>query len=91
MTRNLNFPILELEKRIISNKNRYKLKSEESEEIKKTLYNQNILITGACGSIGKLFSKKIYNFNFKKIYFLDKNENALADLNRELVLLDEKK
>jgi len=91
MTRNLNFPILELEKRIISNKNRYKLKSEESEEIKKTLYNQNILITGACGSIGKLFSKKIYNFNFKKIYFLDKNENALADLNRELLLLDEKK
>jgi FlaA1/EpsC-like NDP-sugar epimerase len=91
MQQNIKYSIIELEKRIISNKNRYKLNVEENEEIKKTLSGQNLLIIGACGSIGKLFTKEIYKFNFKNIYLLDKNENALVELNRDLVLLNNKK
>ena len=91
MQQTLKFSILDLERRIISNKDRYKLNIEEKIEIKKTLFNQNILIVGACGSIGKFFTKELYKFGFKNMYLLDKNENALVELNRELVLLNNKK
>jgi FlaA1/EpsC-like NDP-sugar epimerase len=91
MLQNIKLSIPQLEKMIISNNNRYKLNLAEKNEIKKTLFNQNILIIGACGSIGKQFTKQIYKFNFKKIYLLDKNENELVELNRELVLLNIKK
>ena len=91
MPKKIKFSIVELEKKIISNKDRYKLNILEKKEIKKTLFNQNLLIIGACGSIGKLFTKQIYKFNFKNIYLLDKNENALVELNRDLVLSDNKK
>ena len=91
MLQNIKLSIPQLEKIIISNNNRYKLNLAEKNEIKKTLFNQNILIIGACGSIGKQFTKQIYKFNFKKIYLLDKNENELVELNRELVLLNIKK
>ena len=84
------FSIPQLERKIISSTNRYQLKNIESKEIKSTLFNKNLLIVGACGSIGKLFTKQIYKFNFKNIYLLDKNENALVELNRELVLLNNK-
>jgi FlaA1/EpsC-like NDP-sugar epimerase len=88
---NMKFSIIDLEKRIISNTDRYKLNIKENIEIKKTLFNQNILIIGACGSIGKLFAKEIFKFTFKNIHLLDKNENALVELNRDLVLLNDKK
>ncbi len=91
MQQTIKFSILDLERRIISNKDRYKLNVEEKKEIKKTLFNQNILILGACGSIGKFFTKELYKFKFKNMYLLDKNENALVELNRELVLLNNKK
>lgn len=91
MLQNNNISFHLLEKKIISNKNRYKLNIAEENEIRKKLLNQNILIIGACGSIGKQFTKQIYKFNFKKIYLLDKNENELVELNRELVLLNNKK
>ena len=91
MQQNSKISIIELERRIISNKDRYKLNVKENKEIKKTLFNQNLLIIGACGSIGKLFTKRIYKFNFKNIYLLDKNENALVELNRDLVLMNNKK
>ena len=91
MPQNIKLSIDRLEKIIISNKDRYKLNFTEKSEIKKTLFNQNILIVGACGSIGKQFTKQIYKFNFKKIYLLDKNENELVELNRDLVLLNIKK
>ena len=87
----MKFSIIDLEKRIISNTDRYKLNIKENIEIKKTLFNQNILIIGACGSIGKLFAKEIFKFTFKNIHLLDKNENALVELNRDLVLLNDKK
>ena len=89
--KSIKFSITELERKIISNKNRYKLNIEENKEIKKTLFNQNLLIIGACGSIGKLFTKEIYKYNFKNIYLLDKNENSLVELNRDLILFNNKK
>ena len=91
MQQNIKLSIDQLEKIIISNKDRYKLNVTEKSEIKKKLFNQIILIVGACGSIGKKFTKQIYKFNFKKIYLLDKNENELVELNRDLVLLNIKK
>ena len=91
MLQTVKYSIIDLEKIIISNKDRYKLNIKEKNEIKKTLFNQNLLIIGACGSIGRLFSKEIYKFNFKNIYLLDKNENALVELNRDLVFLNKKK
>ena len=91
MVNSFKLSIDQLEKKVISSKNRYKLSLAEKNEIKKKLFNQNILIIGACGSIGKQFTKQIYKFNFKKIYLLDKNENELVELNRDLVLLNIKK
>ena len=50
--------------------------------------NKIILVSGAAGSIGSQFSKDIFNYNLKikKIIFLDKDENMLTELNRELLL-----
>ncbi len=91
MPQNIKLSINDLERIVISKNNRYKLNIKEKKEIQKTLYNQNILIVGACGSIGKLFTKKIYEYSFNKIFLLDKNENDLVELNRELILLNKNK
>ncbi len=91
MQHKIQISISELEKKVISNRNRYELNIYEKREIQKKIVGQNILIVGACGSIGKIFAKKIYNLNFKNIYLLDKNENDLVELNRELILLNKKK
>lgn len=84
---NYNF----IEKKIISNVDRFKLTIAETDEIKKDLKNSVILVSGATGSIGKSFVEKIVNFNFKKLFLLDKNENELTDLNRELLIKYKKK
>ena len=76
------FSIGLLEKKIISQKNRFEIIKKEQIEIKKLFDKENILITGACGSIGRAFTKKILNFNYKNLYLLDKDENSLTDLNR---------
>ncbi len=78
----LNF----LEKKIISKKNRFRISKKEQVEIKKSFHNENILITGACGSIGSAFTKKILNYNYKSLYLLDKDENSLTELNREILI-----
>ena len=91
MKKKIEFSISELENKIISKKNRYELTKIEETEIKKTLQNQNILISGACGSIGKFFTKKILNYDFKNLYLLDKNENDLVELNRDITLSNTKK
>ena len=71
-----------IEKKIFNN-NKFKLRKKQISELKKDFKFSNILISGACGSIGYILSKKILNFNFKKIYLLDKNENDLTELNRQ--------
>ena len=91
MRKKIEFSISELENKIISKKNRYELTKIEETEIKKTLQNHNILISGACGSIGKFFTKKILNYDFKNLYLIDKNENDLVELNRDITLSNTKK
>ena len=72
----------------ISKVNRFEIRKKDLNELKKSFQNKIILISGAAGSIGSQFSKDIfkYNFKIKKIIFLDKDENMLTELNRELLL-----
>jgi FlaA1/EpsC-like NDP-sugar epimerase len=76
-----------IEKKIISKKNRFELNHNESLEINNEFKNKNILIAGASGSIGKEFTKKILKLNFRNLYLLDKNENSLTEINRDIVNL----
>lgn len=88
MKKKINFKTFELERKLITKKDRFKLSREEENEIKKIILNNNILISGACGSIGNLFVKKIFNYNYNKLFLLDKNENGLVELNRDLSFKD---
>jgi len=76
------------EKETISKVNRFEINKKDLNELKKSFKNKIVLISGAAGSIGSQFSKDIfkYNFKIKKIIFLDKDENMLTELNRELLL-----
>lgn len=87
---NLNYYGL-FEKKIISKKNRFKLKNPQIKQIENKFLNSNILIIGAAGSIGSMFSLELLKYKFKKIYLVDKDENQLTELNRELILKDKKK
>ena len=82
--------IIFLKKKIISKKNRFKLSSEQNKEIKKKFYNSNILIIGAAGSIGSVFTLSMINYNFKKLFLIDKDENSLTELNREILVKNKK-
>jgi FlaA1/EpsC-like NDP-sugar epimerase len=83
----LNQNYIQYEKKLISDKNRFKLNIKDKRELQKDLKNSNILITGAAGSIGSVFTKDILNYNFKKLVLLDKNENELTEINRKIILL----
>ena len=76
------------EEETISKVNRFEISKKDLNELKKSFKNKIVLISGAAGSIGSQFSKDIfkYNFKIKKIIFLDKDENMLTELNRELLL-----
>ena len=78
------------EEKVISKKNRFKLLNQDIIELKKNFFKSNILITGAAGSIGSQFCKDILKFNFKSIFLMDKNENQLTELNRDLILVCDK-
>tara|TARA_Y100000590_G_scaffold171974_1_gene196676 strand:- start:3777 stop:4946 length:1170 start_codon:yes stop_codon:yes gene_type:complete len=80
-----------LENKIISQKNRFRLLNSDINELKKDFVKANILITGAAGSIGSKFCEDLVKFNFNSIYLIDKNENQLTELNRELILICNKK
>lgn len=77
------------EREIISKVNRFEISKKDLNELKKSFQNKIVLVSGAAGSIGSQFSKDIfkYNFKIKKIIFLDKDENMLTELNRELLSL----
>ena len=76
------------EEETISKVNRFKISKKDLNDLKKSFKNKIVLISGAAGSIGSQFSKDIfkYDFKIKKIIFLDKDENMLTELNRELLL-----
>ena len=80
---------LPLEKKIFNNK-RYRLNDSENREIAKIFKKGNILVIGACGSIGFPITNEIINYDFNKIYLIDKNENSLTELNREIILKSNK-
>ena len=75
-----------LEKSLFGSKSRFQLKKSQEKEISNDFRNSKILIFGAAGSIGKAFSVKLKKYKINKIVFFDKNENSLADLNREINL-----
>ncbi len=79
------------ENKIISKKDRFKLNKQQTLEIKNKFLNSNILIVGAAGSIGSMFSIELSKLKFKKVYLIDKDENQLTELNRELLLKNKKK
>ena len=70
----------------IFKKNRFQLSKNEIIEISKNFDKSSILIVGACGSIGRKITEKVLKFNFNQLILLDKNENELTDLNREIIL-----
>tara|TARA_B100000780_G_C21093709_1_gene440912 strand:+ start:407 stop:1588 length:1182 start_codon:yes stop_codon:yes gene_type:complete len=76
---------IKFEKLLVSKKNRFSLSISETNEIKEDFKNENILITGASGSIGKAFTTKILSYDFKNLYLLDKNENNLTKFNRQII------
>lgn len=80
--------IRQIEKKIISKINRFKISKQDLKELSLIFKNKNILILGATGSIGCQFTEDLLkNFSvFKNLYLIDKNENQLTDLNRNLVL-----
>ncbi len=80
--------ISDIEKKIISKLNRFQISEKDNSELSKFFGNKNILILGAAGSIGYKFTEDlIENFYvFKNLYLIDKNENELTDLNRNLIL-----
>ena len=86
MKNKIFFPTSFIQKKIISKKNRFEITKKEQIEIKKLFQKENVLITGACGSIGSAFIKKILSFNYKNLYLLDKDENSLTELNREILI-----
>ena len=79
------------ENKIISNKDRFKLSNKDEKELKNDFIDSNILVLGAAGSIGSSFAKRLIKFKFKNLYFIDKNENDLTELNREMILLSDSK
>ena len=49
--------------------------------IENSINDKSILIIGAAGSIGSAVVKKVMNYNPKKLFLVDNNENGLVDLN----------
>ena len=78
------YNIEQFEKILISKKNRFQLSSSQKKEIFQKIYKKNHIIIGAAGSIGSVFSKYLLSFKPNKVFLIDKDENELTELNREL-------
>lgn len=52
--------------------------------LSKKIYNKTVLVIGGAGSIGSSFIKAILPFEPKNLVVVDINENALAELTRDL-------
>ena len=72
-----------LEKKFISKIDRFALSSNELDELKK-FFKANVLIVGAAGSIGSVFVSNLEKFNFSNLHLIDKDENKLTELSRNL-------
>ena len=52
--------------------------------LKKSIFNNNILVIGGAGTIGSNYIKQILNYKPSKITVVDINENGLTELTRDL-------
>ena len=73
-----------LEKKFISKIDKFALSSNELDELKKNFSKANVLIVGAAGSIGSVFVSNLEKFNFSDLHLIDKDENKLTELSRNL-------
>lgn len=56
----------------------------KKQELSEKIYNKSILVIGGAGSIGSSFIKAILPFKPASLVVVDTNENALAELTRDL-------
>lgn len=59
-------------------------KEQNKEELSKKILKKSILVIGGAGSIGSSFIKAILPFKPSSLVVVDTNENALAELTRDL-------
>jgi len=55
-----------------------------SDELKSVIINKSVLVIGGAGSIGSSFIKVILRYKPSELVVVDTNENALAELTRDL-------
>ncbi len=53
-------------------------------ELRREFAHKTVLVTGAAGSIGSELARQIYSYNITKLILLDRNENNLLYLEKEL-------
>ncbi len=58
--------------------------SEHNRDIEYLLNHTRVLVIGGAGSIGSSTIKQLLKFNLEKLYVIDINENALAELVRDI-------
>lgn len=58
--------------------------NNHQEELYKKIYNKRVLVIGGAGSIGSSYIKAILPYEPKDLVVVDINENALAELTRDL-------
>lgn len=75
----------QLEKKIISKNDRFNLNKKQILELKKDFNKSVIMVVGSAGSIGKEVTMRLINFDFQKMFLIDKNENELTNLNRDIL------
>jgi FlaA1/EpsC-like NDP-sugar epimerase len=61
-----------------------------NDDIKNSIKNQVVLITGAGGSIGSELTRQIFSYQPKQLILLDIYENGVYDVQQELVKLNKK-
>lgn len=54
------------------------------EQLWKKIHNKSVLVIGGAGTIGSSYIKAILNFEPKRLYVVDTNENGLTELTRDL-------
>ena len=59
------------------------LESHQS-ELHEAIYNSKVCVIGGAGSIGSSFIKELIKYNPSALYVIDTNENALAELVRDI-------
>lgn len=57
---------------------------DNDNELKKALNNKSVLVIGGAGSIGSSYIKALLHYSPKSLVVVDINENALAELTRDI-------